>query len=211
MSENVNHKNIQWFPGHMARTLRVMEQEVRHVDVVLILLGARIPRSSLNPEIERITAGKPHLYLLNKADLADPDATAQWVRYFTRNGDACLAVNSKKRSGGVPGRKAIDEELAGLHARGGGKGKAGGGRTAGGPPILPGQVKDRKSKNHALFKVGVERLLKLGGPPLQIAGPAGMRGVCHPETPLFRIHIVKFFIIPQIQYIHIPLLSNFQG
>lgn len=125
MSENVNHKNIQWFPGHMARTLRVMEQEVRHVDVVLILLDARIPRSSLNPEIERITAGKPHLYLLNKADLADPDATAQWVRYFTRNGDACLAVNSKKRSGGVPVRKAIDEELAGLLARRAGKGMSG--------------------------------------------------------------------------------------
>ena len=125
MSENVNHKNIQWFPGHMARTLRVMEQEVRHVDVVLILLDARIPRSSLNPEIERITAGKPHLYLLNKADLADPDATAQWVRYFTRNGDACLAVNSKKRSGGVPVRNAIDEELAGLLARRAGKGMSG--------------------------------------------------------------------------------------
>lgn len=125
MSENVNHKNIQWFPGHMARTLRVMEQEVRHVDVVLILLDARIPRSSLNPEIERITAGKPHLYLLNKADLADPDATAQWVRYFTRNGDACLAVNSKKRSGGVPVRKAIDEELAGLLACRAGKGMSG--------------------------------------------------------------------------------------
>ena len=125
MSENVNHKNIQWFPGHMARTLRVMEQEVRHVDVVLILLDARIPRSSLNPEIERITAGKPHLYLLNKADLADPDATAQWVRYFTRNGDACLAVNSKKRLGGVPVRKAIDEELAGLLARRAGKGMSG--------------------------------------------------------------------------------------
>lgn len=125
MSENVNHKNIQWFPGHMARTLRVMEQEVRHVDVVLILLDARIPRSSLNPEIERITAGKPHLYLLNKADLADPDATAQWVHYFTRNGDACLAVNSKKRSGGVPVRKAIDEELAGLLARRAGKGMSG--------------------------------------------------------------------------------------
>ena len=125
MSENVNHKNIQWFPGHMARKLRVREQEVRHVDVVLILLDARIPRSSLNPEIERITAGKPHLYLLNKADLADPDATAQWVRYFTRNGDACLAVNSKKRSGGVPVRKAIDEELAGLLARRAGKGMSG--------------------------------------------------------------------------------------
>ena len=125
MSENINHKNIQWFPGHMTRTLRVMEQEIRRVDVVLILLDARIPHSSLNPEIERITAGKPHLYLLNKADLADPDITAQWVRYFTRSGDACLAVNSKKRSGGVPVKKAIDEALSELLARRAEKGMSG--------------------------------------------------------------------------------------
>ena len=111
MSENINHKNIQWFPGHMTRTLRVMEQEIRHVDVVLVLLDARIPRSSLNPEIERITRGKPHLYLLNKADLADPDVTAQWVRYFKREGDGCVAVNSKKRAGGADVRRAIDAEL----------------------------------------------------------------------------------------------------
>lgn len=125
MSENINHKNIQWFPGHMTRTLRVMEQEIRRVDVVLILLDARIPHSSLNPEIERITAGKPHLYLLNKADLADPDITAQWVRYFTRSGDACLAVNSKKRSRGVPVKKAIDEALSELLARRAEKGMSG--------------------------------------------------------------------------------------
>ena len=67
-----NQLNIQWFPGHMTKTLRMMEQEIQHVDASLVLLDARIPLSSLNPEIERITARKPKLYALNKADLADP-------------------------------------------------------------------------------------------------------------------------------------------
>ena len=65
-----NQLNIQWFPGHMTKTLRMMEQEIQHVDASLVLLDARIPLSSLNPEIERITARKPKLYALNKADLA---------------------------------------------------------------------------------------------------------------------------------------------
>lgn len=116
---------IQWFPGHMIKTLRLMEREIRNVDVVLQLLDARIPHSSLNPEIARITAGKPHLYLLNKADLADPDVTARWLAYFRRGGDACLAISSKGR-GGVQGvKKAIETELAGLLARRAGKGMAG--------------------------------------------------------------------------------------
>ena len=67
--------NIQWFPGHMTKTLRMMEQEIQHVDACLVLLDARIPLSSLNPEIERITDRKPKLYALNKADLADPAVT----------------------------------------------------------------------------------------------------------------------------------------
>ena len=62
-----NQYNIQWFPGHMTKTLRMMEQEIQHVDASLVLLDARIPLSSLNPEIERITARKPKLYVLNKA------------------------------------------------------------------------------------------------------------------------------------------------
>ena len=56
MSENINHKQIHWFPGHMMKTLRVMQDSVRQVDAVLILLDARIPHSSLNPEIERMRA-----------------------------------------------------------------------------------------------------------------------------------------------------------
>ena len=116
---------IQWFPGHMTKTLRLMEREIRNVDVVLQLLDARIPHSSLNPEIARITAGKPHLYLLNKADLADPDVTAQWVSWFRRGGDGCLAITSKGRGGMQAVKKAIETELSGLLERRAGKGMAG--------------------------------------------------------------------------------------
>ena len=63
-----NQYNIQWFPGHMTKTLRMMEQEIQHVDASLVLLDARIPLSSLNPEIERITDRKPKLYALNMFD-----------------------------------------------------------------------------------------------------------------------------------------------
>ena len=125
MKESLSARPIQWFPGHMTKTLRLMEKDIRNVDAVLQLLDARIPRSSLNPEIERITAGKPHLYVLNKADLADPDVTARWVAYFRRGGDGCLAVTSKNR-GGVQGVKnAIETELAELLERRAVKGMAG--------------------------------------------------------------------------------------
>ena len=109
--------NIQWFPGHMARTLRVMEQEIQHVDASLILLDARIPLSSLNPEIERITARKPRLYALNKADLADPAVTEEWIRYFRAADAGCVAINAKSRGGTAAVRAAIEKELAGLLAR----------------------------------------------------------------------------------------------
>ena len=72
MKESLSARPIQWFPGHMTKTLRLMEKDIRNVDAVLQLLDARIPRSSLNPEIARITAGKPHLYVLNKADNGVP-------------------------------------------------------------------------------------------------------------------------------------------
>lgn len=78
----VNRRVIQWFPGHMAKTLRMMEKEIRNVDCVLQILDARIPLSSLNPEIERITSGKPHLYLLNKSDLADPETDCRKIGYY---------------------------------------------------------------------------------------------------------------------------------
>ena len=121
-SSGAQRVDIQWFPGHMTKTLRLMEREIRNVDVVLQLLDARIPHSSQNPEIARITAGKPHLYLLNKADLADPEITAQWVNYFRRGGDGCLAITSRERSGMQQVKKAIEAALSELLARRAGKG-----------------------------------------------------------------------------------------
>ena len=119
MSQNdiINRRVIQWFPGHMTRTLRVMEKEIKNVDCVLQILDARIPLSSLNPEIERITAGKPHLYVLNKADLADPDITKQWLAYFRSAGAGCLAMDSKQRGKAAAVKAPIEKELSQLMER----------------------------------------------------------------------------------------------
>ncbi|MEG2037000.1 MAG: ribosome biogenesis GTPase YlqF, partial [Ruthenibacterium sp.] len=117
MNENINHRQIHWFPGHMMKTLRLMDAEMKNVDVVLQLLDARIPRSSLNPEIARIIAAKPRLYVLNKADLADADITAQWTRYFKQQGAGCVAISSKGRGGVMSVKQAIDTELRELLSR----------------------------------------------------------------------------------------------
>ena len=112
MSETIiNRRQIHWFPGHMAKTLRLMETEIRHVDCVLQVLDARIPLSSLNPEIERITAGKPHLYVLNKADLADPAITRQWLEYFRSAGEGCLPMDSKQKGRANAVRAPIEQVL----------------------------------------------------------------------------------------------------
>lgn len=112
-----NQYQIQWFPGHMAKTLRLMEQEIRNVDACLILLDARIPLSSLNPEIERIAARKPRLYVLNKADLADPAVTAAWIRYFHAAEAGCVAISAKQKGGAAAVKSAIDQELRALLAK----------------------------------------------------------------------------------------------
>jgi ribosome biogenesis GTPase A len=101
----------------MARTLRLMEEEIRNVDASLVLLDARIPLSSLNPEIERITARKPKLYALNKADLADPAITEEWIRYFRAADAGCVAISAKEKGGTAAVRKAIEQELSALLAR----------------------------------------------------------------------------------------------
>ena len=124
-NEQINRRQIQWFPGHMAKTLRIMEADIRHVDAVLQLLDARIPGSSLNPEIQRITRGKPHLYVLNKADLADPAVTARWVNYFRAQGEGCVAITARQRGGATAVRTAIEKELADLMQRRAVRGMAG--------------------------------------------------------------------------------------
>lgn len=125
MSDTANRFQIQWFPGHMAKTLRLMEQEIRNVDACLILLDARIPLSSLNPEIERIAARKPRLYILNKADLADPAVTAEWIRYFHMADAGCVAISAREKGGAAAVRAAVDKELAALLVRRENRGMAG--------------------------------------------------------------------------------------
>ena len=88
----LNGKLIHWFPGHMMKTLRLMSREIKNVDVVLVLLDARIPYSSQNPEIEEIIKNKPKIYILNKRDLADSSITDQWIKYFKSKGMGALAI-----------------------------------------------------------------------------------------------------------------------
>lgn len=87
-------KAIQWFPGHMAKARREVEEKLRLVDIVYVLLDARIPYSSMNPMLEEIIQQKPRLYLLNKSDLADPKVTAKWLSYFQTQKIPAVAINS---------------------------------------------------------------------------------------------------------------------
>ncbi|MBE1446380.1 ribosome biogenesis GTPase YlqF [Paenibacillus sp. OAS669] len=85
---------IQWFPGHMTRARRQIQDKLKLIDVVIELLDARIPISSRNPMIDEILQNKPRLVLLNKHDLADPEATASWVAYFAEQGLEALPVDA---------------------------------------------------------------------------------------------------------------------
>ena len=114
---NVNHQQIHWFPGHMMKTLRLMDKEVKNVDVVIVLLDARIPYSSQNPEIEQIIKNKNRIYILNKQDLADPEITAKWIKYFRDNGTGAIALNSKTGKNFGTVRAQIEKELKDLLER----------------------------------------------------------------------------------------------
>ena len=86
-------QTIQWFPGHMAKTRRIMRENLSQVDIVLELVDARIPESARNPEIAALTAGKPVLTLLNKSSLADPAVTKAWVAAYRARGEHALAID----------------------------------------------------------------------------------------------------------------------
>ncbi len=92
-------KNIQWFPGHMAKTRRAIAANLKLVDAVAEIIDARTPLSSRNPETDELTKGKPRIVLLNKCDLADSNATSQWINYFKNTGAAVLAVDCKSGKG----------------------------------------------------------------------------------------------------------------
>lgn len=91
--------NIQWFPGHMTKAQRMIEENISMVDAVCEILDARIPRSSRNPDIDRLAAGKPRLIVLNRCDLADPAITARWRKHFERLGYAVLETDAKSGKG----------------------------------------------------------------------------------------------------------------
>ena len=86
-------QNIQWFPGHMAKTRRLITENLKNADAVIEILDARIPYSSRNPEITRICAGKPSLLLLNKASLADPSVTSYWAKKYTNETTRCIETD----------------------------------------------------------------------------------------------------------------------
>lgn len=87
--------NIQWFPGHMAKTRRIMQSNLKLVDVVVEITDARIPYSSRNPEMDRLVGSKPRLLLLNKADSADETVTSMWLDHYKRQGITAIATDCR--------------------------------------------------------------------------------------------------------------------
>lgn len=88
---------IQWFPGHMAKALRQIREQMSLVDIVFELVDARLPYSSLNPEIKKAMGDKPHVLIMTKLDLADNNVTNDWINYFTDHGLPVIAVDSRDR------------------------------------------------------------------------------------------------------------------
>ncbi len=104
---NDNKMNIQWYPGHMTKAKRMMQEDIKLIDIVIELLDARIPLSSKNPDIDELAKNKYRLILLNKADLADAAVTKKWEEYFNEKGFFVLCLDSRKNTG----MKAITDKI----------------------------------------------------------------------------------------------------
>ncbi len=107
-------ETIQWFPGHMARTRRKIQESLSQVDAVIEIVHAPIPQSSRNPELDHWVGRKPRLIVLNKADLADEAATKRWIAYYESRGIAAIAVDCKSGrgfSGFMPALRRILRDL----------------------------------------------------------------------------------------------------
>lgn len=98
MSDSIK-QNVQWFPGHMAKTRRLIKECLPLVDAVTEILDARMPISSSNPELNELIGNKPLIVLLNKCDVADENATRRWLNYFNEKGIYALAVDCKSGNG----------------------------------------------------------------------------------------------------------------
>ena len=118
--------NIQWYPGHMTKTRRKMEEDMRLVDAVCEILDARIPMSSRNPDIDAICGAKPRLVILNRTDLADPEATRKWSDYWKSRGFAVVCTDCKSRKGidrFIPAVRALLSEKLERYAQKGQSGR----------------------------------------------------------------------------------------
>lgn len=104
--------NIQWYPGHMTKTRRQIEADLKNVDMVAEIIDARIPRSSRNPDIDAIVGDKPRLIVLNRADQADETASRQWRETFKRQGWAVLMTDAKTGKGVKEFSSVIQQALA---------------------------------------------------------------------------------------------------
>ena len=91
--------DIQWFPGHMAKTRRLMKDNLPLVDVVVEITDARVPASSRNPEMKNLVGGKPRVVVLNKCDMADEALTAEWIEYYRANGVKAIAMDCRSGKG----------------------------------------------------------------------------------------------------------------
>lgn len=105
-------EQIQWFPGHMAKTRRMITENLKNVDVVIEILDARIPKSSRNPEIASMTAQKPTILLLNKATLADPEMTKKWCDYYSNEQTVCITTDCVSGMGINKIKDAVNTVLA---------------------------------------------------------------------------------------------------
>ena len=110
---NQENMSIQWYPGHMTKTRRQIEADLKQVDAVCEIVDARIPMSSRNPDIDVICANKPRIVVLNRSDLADAEATKRWLAWFRNQGIAALATDCKSRkgiSGFLPAVRSVLQE-----------------------------------------------------------------------------------------------------
>ncbi len=111
MEQDYERMNIQWFPGHMTKAQRMIEENVKLVDAVCEVLDARIPRASRNPDVDRLVGNKPRLIILNRCDLADPRATSRWRRFFQEQGFSVIETDSKTGRGVTAFVPAVRELL----------------------------------------------------------------------------------------------------
>ena len=123
MPENGYEKlNIQWYPGHMTKAVRMIGDNLKMVDAVCEVIDARIPGASRNPDVDTLAAGKPRIVVLNRVDLADPAATGRWRAYFKAKGCAVLETDAKSGKGvsGFPDavRTVLSDKIAAYEAKG---------------------------------------------------------------------------------------------